>query len=176
MNLSMLEHLFCRKYSTELLKFVPKHKPVVNKDVEVLRDFIQRSDKIAILTGAGISTESGRRAHTIKFITIAQRKWVYTLAQITNPSNIRVLKITEILGKELCWVAHVSKRQPNDVHSSIRNLEHDHCKVSSVITQNIDGLHFKAGSRNVIELHGTAFRVVCLQCHANYDRFYIQTS
>nr|CAH7723414.1 unnamed protein product [Callosobruchus chinensis] len=66
------------------------------------------------------------------------------------------------------------KRQPNQVHSSIRNLEHDHHKVSSVITQNIDGLHFKAGSSNVIELHGTAFRVICLQCHAEYDRFYIQ--
>lgn len=43
-----------------------------------------------------------------------------------------------------------------------------------VVTQNVDSLHYKAGSRNVIELHGTAFRVICLNCKATYSRYDIQ--
>ncbi|KAG5889690.1 hypothetical protein JTB14_010029 [Gonioctena quinquepunctata] len=67
-----------------------------------------------------------------------------------------------------------SKRQPNAIHFSIRNLEIKHHKVSAVVTQNVDNLHFKAGSQQVIELHGTAFRVICLECDATYNRYYIQ--
>lgn len=47
-------------------------------------------------------------------------------------------------------------------------------QVSAVITQNVDSLHYKAGSKNVIELHGSAYKVICLTCHATYNRFYIQ--
>lgn len=65
--------------------------------------------------------------------------------------------------------------QPNATHDSIRNLEILHKKVSVIVTQNVDGLHFKAGSQNVIELHGTAYRVICLKCNHSYDRHDIQT-
>lgn len=56
---------------------------------------------------------------------------------------------------------------------SIKNLETDR-KVSRVITQNVDSLHYKAGSENVTELHGTAFRVICLDCEARFDRHFLQ--
>lgn len=46
--------------------------------------------------------------------------------------------------------------------------------MSTVVTQNVDSLHYKAGSKNVIELHGTAFRVICLNCKATYSRYDIQ--
>lgn len=46
--------------------------------------------------------------------------------------------------------------------------------MSAVVTQNVDGLHLKCGSTNVIELHGTAFKVVCLRCREVYDRFKVQ--
>lgn len=49
-----------------------------------------------------------------------------------------------------------------------------HKKVSVTVTQNVDSLHYKAGSRNVIELHGTAFKVKCLQCNEHYSRYEIQ--
>lgn len=42
------------------------------------------------------------------------------------------------------------------------------------MTQNVDSLHFKAGSKNVIELHGTAFRVICLGCKSAYSRYDVQ--
>lgn len=64
--------------------------------------------------------------------------------------------------------------KPNDVHKAIRNLELDFKKTSLIVTQNVDGLHFKAGSKNVVELHGTAFTVICLECKASFPRQYIQ--
>lgn len=73
----------------------------------------------------------------------------------------------------LGWI-RFSNCQPNVVHFSIKNLETLHNKVSSVITQNVDSLHFKAGSKNVIELHGTAFRVICLHCGKAFGRQDIQ--
>lgn len=51
---------FSRNFSTELLNFVPKHFPVTGSDVRLLEDFLKNSDKIVVLTGAGISTESGK--------------------------------------------------------------------------------------------------------------------
>lgn len=49
-----------KQYSTQLLSFVPKHNPVLDSDVRLLEDFINTSRKTAVLTGAGISTESGK--------------------------------------------------------------------------------------------------------------------
>lgn len=70
--------------------------------------------------------------------------------------------------------ARFSNCQPNAVHFSIKNLEARHNKVSSVVTQNVDSLHFKAGSKSLIELHGTAFRVICLSCGKTFCRHDIQ--
>lgn len=60
------------------------------------------------------------------------------------------------------------------MHYTIRDLETEHKIVNAVITQNVDSLHYKAGSKNVIELHGSGYRVICLQCSKIYNRFYIQ--
>ncbi|CAH1996521.1 unnamed protein product [Acanthoscelides obtectus] len=171
-NPTMLEQLFCRKYSTDILKFVPKHKPALDRDVDVLKEFIQKSNKIAVLTGAGISTESGipdYRSEEVGLYARTNHKPVQYMEFLKSAQVRRRYWARNYVG----WYTF-SQRQPNQVHYSIRNLEHVHNKVSSVITQNVDGLHFKAGSSNVIELHGTAFRVICLQCRAEYDRFYIQ--
>lgn len=51
----------------------------------------------------------------------------------------------------------------------MKNLE-EIGKISCIVTQNVDNLHTKAGSRNVIELHGTAFRVMCLNCNHKIER------
>lgn len=62
-----------------------------------------------------------------------------------------------------------SQFQPNDTHKMLKNLE-DHGRVSCIVTQNVDGLHTKAGSNNIIELHGTAYKVMCLNCDNIIDR------
>lgn len=66
-----------------------------------------------------------------------------------------------------------SSCEPNSTHCWIRDLEIAG-KVSGVVTQNVDGLHLKCGSVNVIELHGTAHKVICLGCGKVYDRFDVQ--
>lgn len=67
-----------------------------------------------------------------------------------------------------------SKTQPNRCHYSLRNLEVSN-KIRAIITQNVDNLHHKAGSENIIELHGSAYRVVCLSCGKFYDRYDLQS-
>ena len=62
--------------------------------------------------------------------------------------------------------------QPNDAHIVLAEMEKDG-KLSAVITQNIDGLHQKAGSKNVIELHGTSLKNYCVKCGKNYDLNYV---
>lgn len=57
--MTALKLLFPRNFTTQLHNFVPKHSPVFENDVKLLEDFINNSNKILVLTGAGISTESG---------------------------------------------------------------------------------------------------------------------
>ncbi|XP_066153629.1 NAD-dependent protein deacylase Sirt4 isoform X2 [Euwallacea fornicatus] len=152
-------------------QFVPKHKPPSQKDVNALEEFILNSKKLMVLTGAGVSTESGipdyrsaevgmyartnhkpiQNSDFHKYATVRQRYWA-----------------RNFVG----WF-RFSKMQPNLVHFYLSDLE-SRGKVHSLVTQNVDGLHLKAGSRNVIELHGTGYRVLCLDCNASYDRDYIQ--
>lgn len=63
--------------------------------------------------------------------------------------------------------------KPNITHEILKELENAN-KVRCIITQNVDNLHTKAGSRKVIELHGTAFKVMCLNCDQRICRYYLQ--
>lgn len=67
-----------------------------------------------------------------------------------------------------------SQTLPNAAHNALHQLELQK-KLTSIITQNVDNLHGKAGSKKVVELHGSAFRVICLHCSKIYTREYIQT-
>jgi NAD-dependent deacetylase len=62
--------------------------------------------------------------------------------------------------------------KPNDAHLTIAKLE-EIGKMKAVVTQNIDGLHQKAGSKNVLELHGTILKNHCMNCESSYDLDYI---
>ena len=66
-------------------------------------------------------------------------------------------------------------KQPNIVHKYLAKLEKDN-KLKCVITQNIDGLHTKAGSKNVYELHGTIYKNHCIDCGKEYDGEYVFNS
>ena len=65
--------------------------------------------------------------------------------------------------------------RPNDAHIKLAQLEKSG-KLSAVVTQNIDGLHQMAGSKNVYELHGSVHRNYCMSCHKFYDAEYIKNS
>lgn len=71
---------------------------------------------------------------------------------------------------------HFSNIQPNATHKSLARLERTG-HISALVTQNVDRLHTKAGSKNVLELHGCGYKVICLGSHCDYsiDRHELQT-
>lgn len=66
-----------------------------------------------------------------------------------------------------------SSFEPNTTHKILKDLEYIG-KVGCIVTQNVDNLHAKAGSKKIIELHGTAFRVICLTCDYKICRYKLQ--
>lgn len=125
---------------------------------KAFRDLLRESGRVVFLTGAGISTASGlsdfrgregleRRKSPVPYETLLSIDFFER-----DPETFyRYYKDFLIVGDA----------QPNIAHKKIAALGD---KVSAVVTQNIDGLHQLAGSRNVIEIHGTTREYLCLRC------------
>jgi NAD-dependent SIR2 family protein deacetylase len=118
--------------------------------------------KLAILTGAGISTDSGIPDYRGKG------------APVRTPMTVDQFLADEAarrrywVGSHLGWRAFAAA-EPNPGHLALATLE-ARGVASGVITQNVDGLHVRAGSRRVVELHGTMRRVFCTHCGQVFDR------
>ena len=122
--------------------------------------------RLAVLTGAGISTDSGIPDYR---------------GPDSPPSN--PMTIQQFLSgpafRQRYWARnhigwrHMAARRPNAGHRAVAALERAGL-VTGVITQNVDGLHQDAGSRDVLELHGTLSAVVCLACGATESRDSLQ--
>ncbi|XP_053617672.1 NAD-dependent protein deacylase Sirt4 isoform X2 [Plodia interpunctella] len=120
------------------IAYVPKHKPPDHRDVEILKDFLAKHEKVLVLTGAGISTESGIPDYRSEEVGLYAR------------SNHKPIQYQE-------FIKYPKKG-----------------KVTSIITQNVDRLHHKAGSTNIIELHGSGYIVKCLKCPYEVSRTELQ--
>ncbi|OAD58981.1 NAD-dependent protein deacetylase Sirt4, partial [Eufriesea mexicana] len=152
-------------------RFVPKCEPVKDSDLLELKDFINNHSNICILTGAGISTESGipdYRSQGVGIYARSNRKPVL-YKDFCNKDDIR----KRYWARNYVGWPRFSSIKPNNTHEIIKKLE-DANKVRCIITQNVDNLHTKAGSKRVIELHGTAFKVMCLNCNERICRYYLQ--
>lgn len=140
-----------------------------NKDMdkyEILKQIIKENKKIVFFTGAGISVPSG-------IPDFRSESGLY------NEKDYKGYKPEEIISHHffmenpsLFYKFYKSKMifpnaKPNLAHLYIADLEKDHEVI--VVTQNIDGLHQKAGSTKVIELHGTIHKNKCLKCHKEYS-------
>jgi NAD-dependent SIR2 family protein deacetylase len=118
--------------------------------------------RVAVLTGAGISTDSGIPDYRGPD------------SPPSNPMTIRQFTSDPVF-RQRYWARnqvgwrHMDETLPNAGHRAVAALERDGV-VSGVITQNVDLLHTKAGSRNVINLHGTYAQVVCLSCGDSMTR------
>jgi NAD-dependent SIR2 family protein deacetylase len=129
-----------------------------------LRDFIQTHPRLAVLTGAGVSTSSG-----IPDYRDEQGEW-----KRARPVEFRPF-MTNLKVRQRYWARSVvgwpiiSRAQPNDAHRALARLEADGF-VRLLITQNVDGLHSTAGSRNVVDLHGRLDSVRCMQCEHTLPR------
>lgn len=118
--------------------------------------------RVAVLTGAGVSTDSGIPDYRGKG------------APTRTPMTWQTFRESEAarrrywVGSHLGWRAF-SAAAPNPGHAALAALE-EHGLSTGVVTQNVDGLHLQAGSRRVIELHGTMRRVNCTSCGQVFDR------
>lgn len=118
--------------------------------------------RIAILTGAGVSTDSGIPDYRGKGAPV---RTPMTADQFLSSEAARR---RYWVGSHLGWRAFAAA-EPNSGHRAIAALEQAGV-ATGVVTQNVDGLHVRAGSRRVVELHGTMRRVLCTHCGQVFDR------
>ncbi|WP_036283933.1 Sir2 family NAD-dependent protein deacetylase [Microbacterium luticocti] len=118
--------------------------------------------RLAVLTGAGVSTDSGIPDYRGEGAPV---RTPMTVQQFLGSEQARR---RYWVGSHLGW-KRFSAAHPNPGHAALARLEHLGT-ATGVITQNVDGLHLQAGSGRVVELHGTMRRVACLRCGQVFDR------
>lgn len=153
--------------SRRLSRFVPKSSPISDVQVDKLAKFIRNSKNLLVLTGAGISTESGipdYRSEKVGLYARTDRRPLDYQVFVKNSSARRRFWARNHVG----W-HEFSTTRPNKCHEILSKWEMDK-RISWIITQNVDSLHTKAGSKNVTELHGCSFNVVCMKCHSTMKR------
>lgn len=138
-------------------------------NVDKFIDMVQHSDNIVFFGGAGVSTESG--IPDFRSVDgLYNQKYKYPPETILSHS-FYISQPEEFYrfyrDKMLCLAA-----QPNAAHIKLAELEQAG-KLKAIVTQNIDGLHQKAGSKNVLELHGSVHRNFCQRCHKFFDAEYM---
>lgn len=146
---------------------------VQKADIEKLQKFIEESSSIVFFGGAGVSTESGvpdfrskdglYNQHDIRFEEYQPEYLLSHSCLVDHPD------VFFEYYRQKMDARHV---EPNVTHRFLVKLE-EAGKLSAILTQNIDGLHQKAGSKKVCELHGTTLRNYCAWCKKTYPEDYI---
>lgn len=141
----------------------------IDTETEQLADFLQRHAPVVVLTGAGISTESGIPAYR-------NDAGEWRAAQPIQHNDFAANEHTRRRYWLRSWYGwpRIREAVPSRVHEVLAELESTG-HLAQIITQNVDGLHQRAGSHNVIDLHGRVDRVVCTHCDATFPRDAIQT-
>lgn len=130
-------------------------------DLDRAAEWVVTAGKTIVLSGAGISTESG-----IPDFRSASGLWArFSPAEYATLGAFRrdPVKVWTMLAE----LEQVLQAAPNPAHVALAELEHGG-RVSGVITQNVDGLHQAGGSRHVVEFHGSNRTLTCLACGASY--------
>ena len=133
-------------------------------EIGLLRQFLDESEYIVFFGGAGVSTESG--IPDFRSVDgLYSQKYKYPPEVMLSRSFFKrhTADFFEFYKNKLLHL----EAQPNKAHTALAALERAG-KLKAVITQNIDGLHQKAGSERVIELHGSVWRNFCLGCGKMY--------
>lgn len=139
--------------------------------LEKLEQIIEGSNNIVFFGGAGVSTESN-------IPDFRSPKGIYKTQKQYGISPEEMLGYTFFKNHTEEFYSFYKKNmiftsaQPNPAHLALARLEKKG-KLKAVITQNIDGLHQRAGSREVLELHGSVYRNYCMDCGEKYDLDYV---
>lgn len=142
--------------------------------MKTLQEIIDCSNRIVFFGGAGVSTESGiPDFRSENGVFNSMQKYGETPEKLVSHSYF--INHTEEFYQYYKENLIFNDAKPNKAHIALAKLE-EIGKLKAVITQNIDGLHQKAGSKNVLELHGNANRNYCQICNKKYDANYILES
>ena len=144
----------------------------MDENIKKLQQMVDESHRIVFFGGAGVSTESG--IPDFRSVDgLYNQKFDYPPETILSHSFF-VSHTAEFYDfyrqKMICLTA-----RPNAAHRKLAELEAAG-KLTAVITQNIDGLHQAAGSKNVLELHGSIHRNYCMRCKKQYSARFVKES
>uniref|UniRef100_F6TVS6 NAD-dependent protein lipoamidase sirtuin-4, mitochondrial n=2 Tax=Ciona intestinalis TaxID=7719 RepID=F6TVS6_CIOIN len=162
---------YSNKQSEHLLKYRPSSLPPSDEDLERLRNFISKRRKLFVLSGAGLSTESGIPDYRSKDVGLYARtnhKPMQHQDFVKSADKRKIYWARSYLG----W-AKYDAWKPNAAHVKLAAMEKDG-RVEWHTTQNVDGLMVKAGAEQLTELHGQMRRVVCMRCNGLLDRNVMQ--
>lgn len=143
----------------------------MNEDIKKLKEIIENSKKIVFFGGAGVSTESN-------IPDFRSEEGLYNAQQQYGMSPEYMLSHSYFIDNPEGFYDYYKHNlvyedaKPNKAHYALAKLEQEG-KLIAVVTQNVDGLHQKAGSKTVYELHGSAARNYCMDCRKAFDMDYI---
>jgi NAD-dependent SIR2 family protein deacetylase len=129
-----------------------------------LGEFLRRHRRLFVLTGAGVSTDSGIPGYRDDDGRWQRRPPVTLQDFLATDAARRRYWVRSMVGWPL-----LARARPNAAHAALARLETAH-RLELLVTQNIDGLHQRAGNSAVVELHGSIARVICLDCRAAQSR------
>lgn len=171
---------FKQSIKVSLNPYVPSTNVIDRDEIDRLADFFYESNKLVAITGAGISTASGipdyrgpegsyKKGHKpinhsefINQLSSRQRYWCRSMnawdrMTLTKPNR-----------------AHYALFKLENWKTRFNQADNDQGLLQSIVTQNVDGLHQKAGSKRVIDLHGKLSEVICLECNEVSSRLEMQ--
>lgn len=157
--------IFTRNFSRNC---VPPCGELREADLKKFVEILSRSSKLLVVTGAGVSTESGIPDYRSEGVGAYARNKNFVPVQYQTFVKSPTFRQRYWLKNYLGW-DNLYNLKPNKAHLTLSSLERDN-KLLHVITQNVDSLHYKANTGRVIELHGTAYRVICLNCPLEIQR------
>ncbi|MGI1669542.1 MAG: NAD-dependent protein deacetylase [Neptuniibacter sp.] len=131
---------------------------------ELLANFIRKHPKLVVLTGAGISTDSGIPAYRDK-----KGNWMHSAPVQHKEYMTNYYARQRFWARSLIGWPLIRDAKPGGAHYALTELE-ELGYIKLLITQNVDRLHQRSGSQNVIDLHGRSDRVKCMDCQQNFDR------
>ncbi|MBB3112022.1 NAD-dependent deacetylase [Paenibacillus phyllosphaerae] len=143
----------------------------MEREIQQLKQLVQASDNIVFFGGAGVSTES-------QIPDFRSATGLYeTEREFSHPPEVILSRSFFLKHPEQFYAFYRTKMvhkeaKPNPAHQVLAQWEAEG-RLKAVITQNIDGLHQLAGSRNVLELHGSVHRNYCTRCRKSFDLDYM---
>ena len=144
----------------------------MNSKLDTLKTWVDEACHIVFFGGAGVSTESG--IPDFRSVDgLYNQKFKYPPETIISHSFFqrKPEEFFEFYREKMLPLGF----EPNVTHKVLARWEREG-KLDAVVTQNIDGLHQKAGSKNVLELHGSVLRNYCVRCHKSFSAEFVKNS